>query len=118
MSASGTAACFQGHRRERGVSIHIETEPSDYRISLHVVGVADTTDVGAGLEIYVEGSALNDPARREARRIADKELLYMQAAGDANRASALVDKAHACLAQRDWHKQPDAITLADVLRER
>jgi hypothetical protein len=34
--------------------IHIETEPSDYRISLHVVGVADTTDVGAGLEIYVE----------------------------------------------------------------
>jgi len=58
--------------------IHIETEPSDYRISLHVVGVADTTDVGGGLEIYVEGSALNDPARREARRIADKELLYVQ----------------------------------------
>jgi len=58
--------------------IHIETEPSDYRISLHVVGVADTTDVGGGLEIYVEGSALNDPTRREARRLADKELLYMQ----------------------------------------
>jgi Conjugal transfer protein len=58
--------------------IHIETEPSDYRISLHVVGVEDTTDVGAGIAIYVEGSALNDPARREVRRLADKELLYMQ----------------------------------------
>lgn len=58
--------------------IHIETEPSDYRISLHVVGVADTSDVGAGIEIYVEGSALNDPVRREARRLADKEMLYMQ----------------------------------------
>jgi hypothetical protein len=43
-----------------------------------VVGVADTTEVGGGLEIYVEGSALNDPARREARRLADKELLYVQ----------------------------------------
>jgi hypothetical protein len=58
--------------------IHVETEPSDYRISLHVVGVPDTTDVGGGLQIYVEGSALNDPVRREARRLADKELLYMQ----------------------------------------
>lgn len=58
--------------------VHIETEPSDYRISLHVVGVEESTDVGAGIQIYVEGSALNDPTRREARRLADKELLYIQ----------------------------------------
>ncbi len=43
---------------------------------------------------------------------------WVLAAGDANRASILVDKAHACLIQRTSHKQPDAITLTDVLRER
>lgn len=58
--------------------IHVETDPSDYRISIRVEGVPDTTEVGAGLEIYVEGSALNDPIRREARRMADKEMLYVQ----------------------------------------
>lgn len=58
--------------------IHVETDPSDYRISLRVEGVADTAEVSAGLEIYVEGSALNDPVRQQARKMADKELLYMQ----------------------------------------
>jgi hypothetical protein len=58
--------------------IHVETDPSDYRISLRVEGVTDTTEVSAGLEIYVEGSSLNDPVRQQARRMADKELLYVQ----------------------------------------
>jgi hypothetical protein len=58
--------------------IHVETEPSDYRISLRVEGVPDTAEIGAGLEIYVEGSSLNDPVRRQARKMADKELLYIQ----------------------------------------
>jgi hypothetical protein len=43
---------------------------------------------------------------------------WVLAARDANRASALVDKAHACLVQRGLHTQPDATTLTDVLRER
>jgi hypothetical protein len=43
---------------------------------------------------------------------------WILAAGDANRASALVDKAHACLVQRDWHKRPEEVALTDVLRER
>ena len=56
--------------------IHVETEPSDYRLSLRVEGVAEAADVAAALEIYVEGSALNDPVRRQARQMADKELVY------------------------------------------
>jgi hypothetical protein len=58
--------------------IHVETEPSDYRISLRVEGVPETAEIGAGLEIYVEGSSLNDPVRQQARKMADKELLYIQ----------------------------------------
>lgn len=58
--------------------IHVETEPSDYRISLKVVGVPETADVSPGLAIYVEGSALNDPVRLQARKLADRELLYVQ----------------------------------------
>jgi len=58
--------------------IHVETDPSDYRICLKVEGVPDTAEVGGGLEIYAEGSALNDPVRRQARKMADKELLYVQ----------------------------------------
>lgn len=58
--------------------IHVETEPSDYRISLRVEGVSEEVAVSPGLEVYVEGSALNDPVRREARRLADKELLYVR----------------------------------------
>ena len=58
--------------------IHVETDPSDYRISLRVEGVPDTVEVNPGLEIYVEGSALNDPIRRQARKMADKELVYVQ----------------------------------------
>jgi hypothetical protein len=59
--------------------IHVETEPSDYRISLRVEGVAETAEVSAGLEIYVEGSVLNDPVRQQARKLADKDLLYIHA---------------------------------------
>ena len=43
---------------------------------------------------------------------------WVLASGDANRATSLVNKAHACLVQRVRHKQSDAITLNDVLRER
>ena len=43
---------------------------------------------------------------------------WVLAAGDANKASALVDKAHGCLVQRVWHRQMDEIALTDVLRER
>jgi len=58
--------------------VHVETDPSDYRICLRVEAVPETVEVGGGLEIYSEGSALNDPVRRQARKMADKELLYVQ----------------------------------------
>jgi hypothetical protein len=58
--------------------IHIETEPSDLRISLRVEAVEDTTAVPAAMEIYVEGSALNDPAQRQIRKTLDRDLVYAQ----------------------------------------
>ena len=58
--------------------IHIETEPSDLRISLRVETVRDTASVPAALEIYVEGSALNDPAQRQMRKSLDRDLVYAQ----------------------------------------
>jgi hypothetical protein len=58
--------------------IHIETEPSDYRVSLRVEGVSESSEVSAGLEIYVEGSTQNDPVKQQSKKLADKDLFYMQ----------------------------------------
>lgn len=58
--------------------IHIETEPSDLRISLRVEAVEDTVGVPAAMEIYVEGSALNDPVQRQMRKSFDRDLVYAQ----------------------------------------
>lgn len=58
--------------------IHVETEPADLRICLRVEAVPDTAGVPAALEIYVEGSALNDPAQRQMRKTLDRELVYAQ----------------------------------------
>jgi hypothetical protein len=58
--------------------IHVETEPSDLRISLRVEAVRDTAGVPAALEIYVEGSALNDPLQRQMRKSFDRDLVYAQ----------------------------------------
>jgi hypothetical protein len=40
------------------------------------------------------------------------------AAGHEDWAATLIEKADACLVQRGWHKGPEKIGLADVLRER
>jgi hypothetical protein len=58
--------------------IHIETDPSDLRLSIRVEAVHDSTAIPAALEIYVEGSALNDPAQRQMRKSIDRELVYAQ----------------------------------------
>jgi hypothetical protein len=58
--------------------IHIETEPSDLRISLRVEAVHEQAEVPAALEIGLEGSALNDPLKRQVRKAVDRELVYMQ----------------------------------------
>lgn len=58
--------------------IHIETEPSDLRISLRVSAVRETAGLPAALEIYLEGSALNDPTQRQLRRVFDRDLVYAQ----------------------------------------
>jgi hypothetical protein len=59
--------------------IHIETEPSNLRISMRVQAVADKYEpVSAALELYLEKSPLNDPVRLQARRLADKEMIYAE----------------------------------------
>jgi Conjugal transfer protein len=58
--------------------IHIETEPSDLRLSLRAEAVEDAAEIPAALEIYVEGSALNDPSQRQMRKTLDRELVYVQ----------------------------------------
>lgn len=58
--------------------IHVETEPSDLRISLRVTAVRETASVPAALEIYVDGSSLNDPAQRQLRKSFDHDLVYAQ----------------------------------------
>jgi hypothetical protein len=67
--------------------VHIETDPSDLRLSIRVEAVQDSAEVPAALEIYVEGSALNDPGQRQMRKTIDRELVYLQKhAEDAARA--------------------------------
>jgi hypothetical protein len=58
--------------------LHIETEPSDLRLSLRLEAVDEDSAVPAAMEIYVEGSALNDPARRQMRKTLDHDLVYAQ----------------------------------------
>jgi hypothetical protein len=67
--------------------VHIETDPSDLRLSIRVEAVQDGAEVPAALEIYVEGSALNDPGQRQIRKTLDREMVYVQEhARDAARA--------------------------------
>jgi hypothetical protein len=56
-------------------SIHIETEPSDLRISLKVEAVSEDAEAPAALEVYREG-AKTDQASQEARKRLDTELVY------------------------------------------
>lgn len=58
--------------------IHIETEPSDLRLSLRAEAVENAAEIPAALEIYVEGSALNEPSQRQMRKTLDRELVYVQ----------------------------------------
>jgi hypothetical protein len=58
--------------------IHVETDPSDLRLSIRVEAVRDTANVAPALEIYAEGSALNDPAQKQLRKSIDRELVYAQ----------------------------------------
>jgi Conjugal transfer protein len=67
--------------------VHIETDPSDLRLSIRVEAVQDGAEIPPALEIYVEGSALNDPAQRQMRKTMDREMVYFQKhAEDAARA--------------------------------
>jgi len=67
--------------------VHIETDPSDLRLSIRVEAVQESAEVPAALEIYVEGSALNDPGQRQMRKTMDREMVYLQKhAEDAARA--------------------------------
>ncbi len=58
--------------------IHIETDPSDLRISLRVEAVRESAPAPAALEIYVEGSASNDPTQLKMRKSISREVLYAQ----------------------------------------
>lgn len=58
--------------------IHIETDPSDFRISLRVEAVREASPTSAALELYAEGSAANDPAQLKMRKSIGREVLYAQ----------------------------------------
>lgn len=58
--------------------LHVETEPSDLRLSLRLEAVDEDSTVPAAMEIYVEGSALNDPAKRQLQKSFDHDLVYAQ----------------------------------------
>ena len=40
--------------------------------------MSESSEVSAGLEIYVEGSTQNDPVKQQSKKLADKDLFYMQ----------------------------------------
>ncbi|HZL21378.1 MAG TPA: TrbG/VirB9 family P-type conjugative transfer protein [Polyangia bacterium] len=58
--------------------IHIETEPSDLRISLRVEAAREASATPAALEIYLEGSAGNDPTQTKMRKAISRDVLYAQ----------------------------------------
>ena len=58
--------------------VHIETDPSDLRISLRVEAVRESSSTAAALELYVEGSAANDPTQLKMRKSISREVLYAQ----------------------------------------
>ena len=58
--------------------LHIETEPSDLRLSMRLEAVDEERTVPAAMEIYAEGSELNDPARRQMQKSFDRDLVYAQ----------------------------------------
>ena len=58
--------------------LQIETEPSDLRLSMRLEAVDEQSAVPAAMEIYSEGSVLNDPARRQMQKSFDRDLVYAQ----------------------------------------
>lgn len=58
--------------------VHIETEPSDLRISIKVEAVNEEADVAAALQIYLEGAAIKSPLQQQVRKAVDSELVYAQ----------------------------------------
>jgi hypothetical protein len=59
---------------KRGL-IHIETKPSDLRISLKVEAVDEGDDVPAAMQLYFEGSSAQDPIRHQVRKEVDAQLV-------------------------------------------
>jgi hypothetical protein len=59
-------------------SIHIETQPSDLRISLKVEAVAEDAEAPAALEIYRDIPRV-DVVRTEVKKRVDAELVYAKA---------------------------------------
>jgi hypothetical protein len=58
--------------------IHIETVPSQLRISLRVQAVEDSEDVPAALQVYLERGNAQDVIRRQVRQSVDAELLLVR----------------------------------------
>jgi hypothetical protein len=55
--------------------IHIETVPSQLRISLRVQAVEEFRDVPAALRIYLDRAVASDPMARQVRQAVDAELV-------------------------------------------
>jgi hypothetical protein len=57
-------------------SIHIETQPSDLRVSLKVEAVPEDAEALVALEIYRESNPKADAASEEVKKRVDAELVY------------------------------------------
>jgi hypothetical protein len=66
---------------KRGL-IHIETEPSDLRISLKVEATDEGEDVPAAMQIYIEGATAQDPVKRQVRKAVDAEMAMVRRQAD------------------------------------
>ena len=58
--------------------IHIETVPSQLRISLRVQAVDEFAEVPAALRIYVDGATATDAIKRQVRQGVDQELVLVR----------------------------------------
>jgi hypothetical protein len=82
--------------------IHIETSPSQLRISLRVQAVEELGEVPAALQIYLDRARASDPIGRQVRQAVDAELVLVRKhVGDEERAKFEAWKRHTLSSLRD-----------------
>jgi type IV secretory pathway VirB9-like protein len=62
--------------------IHIETAPSNLRITLKVEAVGEATEVPGALQLYVEGASAENTLRSQVKKAVDSELVWARKAAE------------------------------------